>query len=96
MRLCFVITCMACIGVGLVHLRKCESIARHELLSLETEHVRLRRAAQRQEDDLGRLTNPKEIDQRARAMNINLDRQPVRLAGPSERARRRNSNRTTN
>ena len=87
---------MAGIGVGLVHLRKCESVARHELLSLETEHVILRRAAQQQESDLGFLINPKQIADRARMMDINPDRQPVRLAGPAERRRLQNTHRTRN
>ena len=96
MRLCFVIVCMAGIGVGLVHLRKRESVARHELLSLETEHVLLRRIAQQQETDLGYLTNPKRIAERARMMGINSDRRPVRLAGPTERRRLRNTRGTAN
>jgi hypothetical protein len=87
---------MAGIGVGLVHLRKCESIARHELLSLETKHVLLRRTAQQQESKLGYLTNPKQIADRARRMNIDPDRRPVRLAGPAERRRLNNTRRTTN
>ena len=96
MRLCFVIACMAGIGVGLVHLRKCESIARHELLSEETEHVLLRRTAQQQESDLGFLLNPRRIAERARMMDINSDRRPVHLAGPAERLRLRNTLRTAN
>ena len=96
MRLCFVIACMTAIGVGLVHLRKRESIARHELLSLEAEHVLLRRIAQQQESDLGFLTNPRQIADRARAMDINPDRHPVRLAGPAERRRLQNTHRTRN
>ena len=96
MRLCFVVACMAGIGVGLVHLRKRESIARHELLSLETEHILLRRAAQQQESDLGFLTNPRKISQRARTMDMYPDRRPVSLAGPAERGRRRNTHRIAN
>lgn len=96
MRLCFVVACMAGIGVGLVHLRKCESIARHELLTLETRHVILRRTAQQQESDLGFLTNPRQISHRARKMDIDLDPRPVFLAGPAERGRQRSTHRTTN
>ena len=96
MRLCFVVACMAGIGVGLVHLRKYESIARHQLLSLETEHIGLRRTAQQQESDLGFLTNPRKIVQRARMMDIDPDRRPVSLAGPAGRRRGRNTHRTTN
>ena len=96
MRLCFVIACMAGIGVGLVHLRKRESVARHALLSLEIEHIRLRRTAQQQESDLGFLTNPRRISDRARMMDIDTDRRPVRLAGPAERRRLQNTHRTTN
>jgi hypothetical protein len=96
MRLCFVIACFAVIGVGLVHLRKRESIARHEWLSLESEHVVLRRTAQQQESDLGYLTNPKQIAERATRMGIDINGAPVRLAGPAERRRARNTRRTTN
>lgn len=96
MRLCFVIACMAAIGVGLVHLRKRESIARHELLSLEAEHIRLRRTAQQQESDLGYLTTPKQIAERATMMGIEIDRTPVRLACPSEQRRLRNTRGTVN
>jgi len=89
---------MAGIGVGLVHLRKRESIARHELLSLETEHVILRRTAQQQESDLGYLTSPRQVADRVRTMDIDTDRQPapVRLAGPAERRRLRNTQRIRN
>jgi hypothetical protein len=83
MRLCFVIACMAGIGVGLVHLRKREIVARHELLTLETQHVLLRRTAQKQESDLGYLTNPKQISERATIMGIDIERKPVRFAVPT-------------
>jgi len=96
MRLCFVVACMACIGVGLVHLRKRESVARHELLSLEAEHIRQRRTAQQQESERGYLTSPRQIAENARRMDINPDRQPVRLAGPAERRRLQNTHRTRN
>jgi hypothetical protein len=83
MRLCFVIVCLAGIGVGFVHLRKRESVAMHKLLGLETEHVLLRRTAQQQESDLGYLTTPRKIADRATIMGINLARRPVRLVGPA-------------
>ncbi len=96
MRLCFVVVCFAGIGVGLVHLRKRESVARHAMLTLETEHVRQRRTAQQQECERGFLTSPRQITDRARRMDINLDREPVHLAGPAEQRRLRNTHRTRN
>jgi len=75
---------MAAIAVTLVQLRKRESVARHELLRLETEHVVLRRTAQQQENDLGRLTNPRELARRAEMMEINPDHRSVHLAGPTD------------
>ena len=96
MRLCFIIACMAAIGVGLVHLRKRESVARHELLKLEAEHVLLRRTAQQQESDLGYLTNPKQIAERAIIMGIEVNSKPVRLAGPTERRSSQITHRMTN
>jgi len=68
---------MAGIGVGLVHLRKRESVARHKLLSLETEHVLLRRTAQQQESDLGYLTTPRKIAERATIMGIGRHRAAI-------------------
>jgi len=85
MRLCFVIACMAVIGVGLVHLRKRESIARHELLQLEKGRLPLRRTAMQLESELGFLTTPKQVSQRARKLDIEADHNPVRLAGPTGR-----------
>jgi len=96
MRLPFVVVCMVGIGVGLVHFRKCESVARHELLTLETEYIRQRRTAQQQESDRGFLTSPRQIADRARSMDINPDYQPVRLAGPAERQRLQNTHRARN
>ena len=96
MRLCFVIACMAGIGVGLVHLRKRESVARHELLSIEAEHVLLRRTAHQQDSDRGNLMSPRQTADRAKTMNIDTERQPVRLAGPAERRRLQNTHRITN
>ena len=96
MRLCFVVACVAGIGMGLVHLRKREGIARHELLTLEIEHIRQRRTAQQQETERGFLTTPRQISDRARRMDINLDRQPMHLAGPAERRRLQNTHRTRN
>ena len=85
MRLCFVIACMAGIGVGLVHLRNRQDIASHELLSLDPAYKLLRRTADQQESQRGRLTSPRQLADRARRMDIDPDRQPVRLAGPGER-----------
>lgn len=97
MRLCFVIVCLAGIGVGVVHLRKRESIARHEWISLDREYKRLREIAPQQDAEHGRLTNPKQIADRVKRMNINTDRRPVHLAGPAdERRARRVTHRMTN
>jgi len=76
---------MAAIAVTLVQFRKRESVARHELLRLETEYIRLRRTAQQQDSELGLLTNPRDLARRAEMMGIAPDRPPVRLAGPADR-----------
>jgi len=78
---------MAAIAVTLVQLRKRENIARHEMIRLDTEHIRLRRIAQQQDSDLGRLINPRELARRAKAMDITPDRPAVHLAGPADRTR---------
>ncbi|MDP6046812.1 MAG: hypothetical protein QGH94_02720 [Phycisphaerae bacterium] len=96
MRLCFVIACMAGIGVGLVHLRKSENIARHELLQLEKNHTPRRIAAHDQESQLGYLTTPRQVSDRAKRMDIETERRPVHLAGPADRAGARNNRRVTN
>ncbi|MCP4378232.1 MAG: hypothetical protein GY794_18910 [bacterium] len=96
MRLCFIIACMAAIGVGVVHFRKRQSIARHQLLGLDSERVTLRRTANQLESDLGELTDPKQVAARARMMNIEPDRQPLRLAGPTDRTGVQDTHRTRN
>lgn len=96
MRLCFLIACMAGIGVGLVHLRRDESVARHELLQLEAGYKARRRIAHRQEYQLGYLTTPREVAQRARKQNIDTDRGSVHLAGPTDPVRAYNNRRVTN
>jgi len=96
MRLCFVIACMAGIGVGLVHLRKSESVARHQLLQLEKRHTPLRRTSFQQESDLGYLTTPEKVEERTERMNLEIEQRPVHLAGPANRTRARNNRRATN
>jgi len=79
-----------------VHLRKSESIARHQLLQLEKRHKPMRRTFWQQEDELGHLTGPKEVTRRAERMNIQPEPDPVRLAGPTDRTPPRNNRRATN
>jgi hypothetical protein len=85
---------MVAIGVGVVHLRKRADIAKHELLGLNAEHRRLRRDADPLELELGHLMNPKAVAERAKAMNIDLNAAPVRLAGPADETPRRNGRAT--
>jgi hypothetical protein len=96
MRLCFVIACFAGIGVGVVHFRKAELVAKNQLVQLERRHEPLRRTSFQQESDLGHLTAPKEVEQRAARMNIDTESDPVHLAGPTDRTPRRSNRRATN
>jgi len=77
-RLGLVIVCMAAIAVALVHLRRQELDVRHEVQGVEAYQVRLRRMLWHQERDLGYLTAPAKVHDRAVRMAIIPDDQDPR------------------
>jgi len=81
-RLGLVIVCMAAIAVALVHLRRQELTVRHEIQGVEAYQVRLRRMLWHQERDLGCLTAPAKVHDRAVRMAIIPDDRDPRTAAP--------------
>jgi len=69
-RLGFLIVCMAVLAVTLVHIRRSELVARHQIQRLEAYQVRLRRTLWRQERDMGYLTAPAQVRRRAMRMAL--------------------------
>lgn len=65
MRLAVVIIALAAIAVGLVHTRRMQTGARHELQKLENQQIALKRQLQDQQVQLGWLTSPSEIHRKA-------------------------------
>ena len=81
MRLACVIVILGAIAVGLVHLRRCEMAARHQMHQLQAAEVRLRRDFWDQQVRLGRLMSPGEVRRRAAALNlIESDQRLYRVA----------------
>jgi len=83
-RFVLVIVSLAAITVVMVHLRREEIRARHELQRLQAQQVQLRRRLYDQQVELGKLTAPQEVRRRAADMAVGLtDRNPaaVGLAG---------------
>jgi cell division protein FtsL len=89
MRLAWIIVVLAAIGVSLVHLRRVEMSSRHDIQRLREQTVALRRELQEQQLQLGYLTAPGQVDDRAREMAMEFvdphapvaPERPVRLAG---------------
>lgn len=70
LRLGFVVLILAAISVTLVHIRRQEVSAQHQIQSLEIRQVALRRKLWVQERDIARLTAPKQVYQRAIRMAL--------------------------
>ena len=75
--------------VTLVHIRRAEMTARHEIQTQQIRQVKLRRKLSDQQVRLGYLTSPAEVDKRAERMKLDLVRvQKARESDSSPHARR--------
>ena len=72
MRIALVIVALAAISVGMVHLRRAQTRAAHEVHRLQLEQIRLRRRLYDQQAILGRLTAPRCVLKRADEMDTAL------------------------
>ena len=70
MRLALVILALGAIAVGLVHIRRAELSARHEIQQLQVAEVKLRRRLWDQQVRMGQLVSPREVDKRMAALAI--------------------------
>lgn len=77
MRMGLVILLLAAIAVALVHTRRGEIIARHEIQRLRMRQVKLRRQLWDQQIRLGLLTSPEKVRQRVEEMRLGLVRAPA-------------------
>ena len=73
MRLAAVIVILAAIAVGLVHVRRAETIDRHQIQRLQLHRARLRRTLWDQQVRLGYLTAPGQIRRRSQKMALDLN-----------------------
>jgi len=72
LRLAVVIISLAAIAVAMVHVRRGEITAMHEIQRLETDQVALRRRLWDQQVELGRVLSPEEIRRRIEEMAIDV------------------------
>ena len=83
MRIFLVIATLAAIAVGMVHLRRAQTRAHHQIHRLQMAQIRLRARLYDQQQRLGSLTAPKRVEERARRMDVRLThrvRSPAPLA----------------
>ncbi len=72
MRISLVIATLAAIAVGMVHLRRAQTRAHHQVHRLQMEQIALRTKLYDQQRALGFLTAPKQVQERARRMDAGL------------------------
>ena len=72
MRLVLIILMLAGIALAMVHIRRAEVLAQHEVMGLQDQQIRLRRTLNDQQVHLSRLGAPLEVRQRAKEMGISL------------------------
>jgi hypothetical protein len=91
MRMALVIAVLAAVAVAVVHLRREEVRARHEIQRLHVRHIVLYRRLWAQEVDLARLTAPERVRWRVRQMPLYMIEKPrvpeqviVRRPGPPD------------
>ena len=81
MRLAAVILILGATAVGLVHIRRTELSAQHEIQQLQATEIQLRRRLWDQQVHLSRLMSPVEVRRRALAMNLtDGEGEPPRVA----------------
>jgi hypothetical protein len=71
-RLAVVIIALAAMAVTLVHVRRAEITARHQIEQLNLQRRQLRRTLWDQQIALGRLTNPQAVKDRGGEMGLGL------------------------
>ncbi|HUS92736.1 MAG TPA: hypothetical protein VM695_12840 [Phycisphaerae bacterium] len=101
MRIALIILALAAVAVGMVHLRRAETKANHEIHRLQLQQIGLRRTLYDQQAALGCLTAPRQVRQRAERMDAHLTdelpagsvvaqrREPWPAPSPPVRGRRR-------
>ena len=72
MRFAMVIVSLAAIAVALVHIRRAEITARHEIQSLQLKQVDQRRRMWDQQIRLSQLTAPAQVRKRVDEMSLDL------------------------
>lgn len=72
MRFCAIILTFACIGAGLVLLRRMEMRQRYRTQQLIGRQAELRRTLHAQELEIERLAGPAELDHRAGELSLDL------------------------
>jgi hypothetical protein len=80
-RFALLIIALAVVTVGIVHLRREEIRARHQLQDLQIRQVKLRRALYDQQARLGMLTCPRRVRQRAAQLAVDLTDRKVAPVG---------------
>lgn len=63
---------LAAVAVGMIYIRRAETRAHHEVYRLKLEQAHLRLRVYDQQAELGRLTAPKDVRQRAEKMDVGL------------------------
>jgi hypothetical protein len=71
-RIALVIMALAAVAVGMIYIRRAETRANHEVYRLQLIQVHLRCRVYDQQAELGRLTAPKDVRQRAEKMDVGL------------------------
>ena len=72
MRIALIIVGLAAIAVALVHIRRAETSAHHEIEQLEIRQAALRRRFWPRQIQMERLKTPAEVDRRADQMALDL------------------------
>ena len=88
MRMAMIMVSLAAIAVGLVHSRRGELDARHEIQRLRLDRVAIRRALSDQEVRIGVLTSHGRLSEKAAALNSPPGPSSPRLAADNASRRR--------
>jgi hypothetical protein len=72
MRMLLAILGLMIIALGLVHLRRQEAVARHQIQRLESRHADLRREIWDRQVRMGRLMTPEAVRGRTEAMDLEM------------------------
>ena len=85
MRVALVILTLAAVAVGIVHLRRAQTRANHQVHRLQLEQIQLRRRLYDQQAELGRLTTPQAVRRRAEKMDAALISRPAARSTVAQR-----------